>query len=206
MSKTRDLFQTSTRWSLTATVPIFLVLIVSGGDILRIFDVRFASGAIPLLALAIGQLVTAGTGSCGQILAMSGHQYLKLFGDLAMAVGNVVLNLILIPRWGIMGAAVATAISVAAVHVVRLIQVYVVLKLTPYSVRYLKVIIAGAVAGSVGVWIRPALNDVHYLLSIAVLSTIMVGVYGGLLWAMGLEQQDRTLLRDAYAAVRRRTT
>jgi len=206
VSKTRDLFKTSTRWSLTATVPIFLVLIVSGGDILRIFDVRFASGAIPLLALAIGQLVTAGTGSCGQILAMSGHQYLKLFGDLAMAVGNVVLNLILIPRWGIMGAAVATAISVAAVHVVRLMQVYVVLKLTPYDLRYLKVIIAGAIAGLAGNWIRPSLNDVYYLFSVAMLSAIMIGLYGVLLWAMGLEQQDRTLLRNAYAAVRRRTT
>ncbi len=201
--QTREVFQTSARWSLTTTIPIFLVLAVFGGQVLRIFGDGFEAGAIPLLILAIGQLVTAGTGSCGQVLVMSGHQYLKLFGDLGMALTNVVLNILLIPRWGLVGAAVATGISVAAVHVLRLVQVWWVLRLSPYTWRFLKVLLPGLAAGACGVGIRPWFDGWHYLAALTVGGAVMIILYTLLLIALGLEPEDRSILGDLVNKMRR---
>jgi O-antigen/teichoic acid export membrane protein len=200
--QTREVFQTSARWSLTATVPIFLVLAVLGGQVLRIFGAGFEVGAVPLLILAIGQLVTAGTGSCGQVLVMSGHQYLKLFGDLGMAVMNVVLNILLIPRWGLVGAAVATAVSVAAVHVLRLVQVWWVLRLSPYNWRFLKILLPGLAAGACGMVTRPWLDGWHYLAALTAGGAAMMIVYGLLLFVSGLEPEDRSILNDVVNKAR----
>lgn len=198
------LFRASTRWSLAATVPMFLMLCVCSGDLLRIFGSGFDRGAGSLVVLAAGQLVTAGTGSCGQILAMAGRQYLKLYGDLAMAVMNVALNLALVPKFGIMGAAAATAVSVGFVHVLRLVQVYRVIGIHPYNNGFIRVLAAGAAAGAAAAGARFLLPGLHFVVAMVVLSAVIAIVYLPVLWWMGIENEDRTLFRDVWRRVRRR--
>ena len=48
---------------------------------------------------------------------MSGHARQKFAGDLLFTVLNIVLNLVLIPRWGLLGAAVATSISLTGMGI-----------------------------------------------------------------------------------------
>ena len=201
--QSREVFQTTARWILTATLPIFIMLAVRGVQVFRVLGAGFEAGSLPLLMLAIGQLVTAGTGSCGQVLVMSGHQYLKLFGDLAMAITNVVLNILLIPRWGMVGAAAATGVSVAMVHILRLVQVWWVLRLTPYTVRYLKAIVAGSAAGACGVLLRSPLDGLHFLAVLALVGAAMIVLYVLLLIMLGLEPEDRSILGDLASRVRR---
>ncbi len=201
--ETRNIFQTSARWSLTATIPIFLLLAIPGGEVLRVFGVGFDAGATPLFLLALGQLVTAGTGSCGQVLVMSGHPYMKLVGDLTMAIANIVLNFFLIPRWGIMGAATATAISIAAVHILRVGQVWWLLKLSPYNGRFLKVLLAGALAGAAGMTLHSWATGWHYLVTLTAMGAAMTIVYLALLIIFGLEPEDRSILNGAIKKIRR---
>lgn len=96
---------------LLASLPIALVLVVWGRPLLSFFGPGFASAYPSLLVLSIGQLANVATGPVGQLLNMTGHER-----DTAVAVGssavlNVALNAVLIPLWGLMGAAVATACS-----------------------------------------------------------------------------------------------
>ena len=67
------------------------------------------SEELVLTILSVGKLVNVFAGSGGVILVMAGHEK-----DVALRVGlaallNVVLNALLIPRYGIEGAAFATA-------------------------------------------------------------------------------------------------
>lgn len=75
------------------------------------FGEAYADAYAPLLILAIGQLVTAATGSAGVILYMTGNGREVSIGAMLGAVINVIANVILVPRYGIVGAACATVVS-----------------------------------------------------------------------------------------------
>lgn len=76
-----------------------------------VFGPEFAASYLPLLILLVGQMVNSAAGSVGFLLNMTGHERETMWG-MAVAAGlNIVLNLVLIPVWGIQGAAAATAIS-----------------------------------------------------------------------------------------------
>ena len=73
------------------------------------YGVAFETAYVPLLILCIGQLVNASMGSVASLLNMTGHERETTKSVLVGAVVNVVLNLSLVPVWGMTGAAIATA-------------------------------------------------------------------------------------------------
>lgn len=115
--KTKDLQKLvtlSARFSLLIALPICLIFILFGDWILSfIFGPAFETGATALAILCFAQLLNAMTGYVGTVLNMSGHEHYTLLGVTISALANVVLNFLLIPDYGIEGAAVATTISFA---------------------------------------------------------------------------------------------
>ncbi|ADE14475.1 polysaccharide biosynthesis protein [Nitrosococcus halophilus Nc 4] len=102
----------SARAILFTALPVVVVLIVFGEPVLRlVFGVEFVSGYAPLAILASGQLVNAAMGSVGFLLNMTGYERNVARGLMIAAVTNIVLNLFLIPLWGMEGAAVATGVT-----------------------------------------------------------------------------------------------
>jgi O-antigen/teichoic acid export membrane protein len=95
-----------------AAVPVLLVFAIWGGPILSlVFGPAFADGSTAMVILTLGQTLSAFFGSCVGLLNMTGHENHAMRGMLISALLNVVLNLILIPYFGIEGAAAATLIS-----------------------------------------------------------------------------------------------
>ena len=91
---------------------VFLITLVFGGE--------FAPAYEPMAVLVAGELMGASLGSMGFLLSMSGKESQALRVLMVCAVFNVLLNLILIPLFGMMGAAAATAIG----QVLRLVLLY----------------------------------------------------------------------------------
>ena len=114
----------TTRLIFLCSLPIALALIIFGGPFLRIFGPDFPAGQAALAVLSMGFLVDAAAGSVGQMLNMTGHERDSAKAIGASAVLNVVLNLSLIPRFGMVGAATATATSMALYNVLLAIFVY----------------------------------------------------------------------------------
>jgi len=130
MQRLQRVVTKSARVVLLISVPIAIVLIVFGRWILLIFGQDFTKGAMALAILSLGQLVNAAMGSVGLILNMTGNERDTARGVAIAAVVNVALNAILIPLWGMNGAATATATSlvvwnlILAVQVVRRLGIY----------------------------------------------------------------------------------
>lgn len=113
-------------------LPVAFVLIVFGGDIISlVFGMEFARGHAALAILCLGQLVNAGAGPVGYLLNMTGHARDVAWVSGLAAVLNVVLNLVLIPTFGLVGAASATAISLCAWNGILSYRVYTRLDLLP---------------------------------------------------------------------------
>jgi O-antigen/teichoic acid export membrane protein len=109
----------STRWILSMSMPIILVLILEGRYILWFFyGPEFEAGYPALIILTAAHLISASTGLVGLFLQMTGQHkvYMKL--NIIFGLLNVVLNIILVMRFGILGAAMATAFCMVSLEVI----------------------------------------------------------------------------------------
>ena len=115
-------------------LPLALVYILFGKWVLWLFGEEFTAGYMALMILSIGQVINAGMGSVGLLLNMTGHERDVALG-LAIAVAfNVIVNLALIPDWGVTGAAVGAAANVVLWNVILAIWVHRRLGIRPTAV------------------------------------------------------------------------
>ena len=109
------------------SVPAFVALVAVPAWWLGWFGDAFVAGSMCLVWLAVGQVVNALCGPVMYLLNMTGHERQAQRIVWIAAMGNLVMNVWAIPRFGIEGAAVATAFSMglwnvaAAVAVKRLL-------------------------------------------------------------------------------------
>jgi len=88
-----------------------------------VFGHEFVGAALPLAIISVGQLMNAGFGSVGLVLGMTGYEREITKGVAVATLTNVVLNMLLIPKYGINGAAFATAVTLFAWNVLLWIAV-----------------------------------------------------------------------------------
>ena len=105
------------RVMLLLAAPIVLVLVFGGHWLLALFGPEFTGAHRALVILAVGQAVNAVTGPVGFFLTMTGYQNVMAWTMAGMALANIVANLWLIPRMGITGAAIATALTTAVANI-----------------------------------------------------------------------------------------
>lgn len=105
----RRLATRAARITLLLTVPIAGGLMVFGGWFLRLFGDEFVAGATALTVLSFGHLLAAGAGFHLLLLIMTGQERIAAATLTVTTLANVLLNLLLIPRFGILGASTAAA-------------------------------------------------------------------------------------------------
>jgi len=114
MKRLQHLVTLSARISLLIAIPVVLVFSTVGDTVISwVFGVEYVGAYLPLTILAIGQLINAGFGSVGFLLNMTGHERIvsKILWQTASL--NIILNLALIPYFGLAGAAMASTIGLS---------------------------------------------------------------------------------------------
>jgi O-antigen/teichoic acid export membrane protein len=110
MKKLQRMITRSAQAVLLFAVPVVIVIILFGEYIIGfIYGEAYQAAYLPLVILCAGQLVNAAMGAVGSLLNMTGHERDTMKSVLMAAIVNVVLSLTLIPLFGIVGAAIATA-------------------------------------------------------------------------------------------------
>jgi O-antigen/teichoic acid export membrane protein len=96
----------STKLIFWTTTPILVFLILLGKPLLTIlYGPEFSVAYWAMFFLVLGQFVNSISGSTGYFMNMTGHQNIFRNVMLITALLNVTLNLVLIPQFGIIGAA-----------------------------------------------------------------------------------------------------
>jgi len=114
----------STKLIFWLSLPVIFVLMVFPKAFLGIYGDEYLAGAACLMILAAGQFFAAICGSTGQFLQMTGHQVAFQRIMISTAVVNILLNLVLIPAWGINGAAVAGFLTIIMRNTISVIFIY----------------------------------------------------------------------------------
>lgn len=105
--KVEHLVLTAVRWTFLPSLVLTALLCGLAGPILEVFGPAFEAGRTVLVLIALGQLVSVGSGLVGWLMNMTGQQRMSaaVFGG--TAVLTIVGYLVLIPWLGINGAAIA---------------------------------------------------------------------------------------------------
>ena len=168
--RTGALYQLSTWWVMALSWPAYLTFAVFGPLILRIFGHAYPAGATALLILSLGFLFVLGSGSVTPLLLMAGKSSWNLANSAFGLALNVALNLVLIPRIGIAGAATAAAVTMTAVNLAAIVELRFLLGLRPFGRGYPVVAVAAAVCyGGLGLALRLGLGATPGALAAAVL-------------------------------------
>jgi len=114
----RILMRKSTLLMILAAFPILIVFITFPGLVMSFFGESFRSGASVLMILTVGQAVNVICGPVGYFLIMSGQEKtmrkIAIISALVLAVGAIIL----IPSYGAMGAALASALSLITFNLI----------------------------------------------------------------------------------------
>ncbi len=131
-----ELHQSATRWLMIASFPFYVLAAIFPAVVLGIFGHRYTAGAAALTVLALAMLVNLGTGNVTVVLLMGGKSSLSAWNALAALAVNIGLNLILLPRMGIVGAAVAWAASIVVENVAAVVEVWLTLGIGAFGTGY----------------------------------------------------------------------
>ncbi len=125
LQELRKVVSESTRWILSMAMPVVLILLLEGKLVLRYaYGPEFEAGYAVLVILTAGQLIKAGSGLIGGILQMTGEHRIYMKINIIWGVLNIILNIFLVPRFGMIGAAAATAFCLSMIDIICIFVVY----------------------------------------------------------------------------------
>jgi O-antigen/teichoic acid export membrane protein len=97
-----------------------VLLFVAPAVVGILFSSRYAGAVGPLRALLLGIVAFSAARILANDIAARGRPMLNVYASVGGVVVNVVLNLVWIPRYGIVGSAWASSVSYTAIFVARL--------------------------------------------------------------------------------------
>jgi len=103
--------QQSTKLIFWTSAPVLALYLIFPGEFMGLFGYEFRKGALALVFLTIGQFVNAACGSVGYILQMTEKH--KIFQNILLIATliNLILNILLIPKYGLNGGAFSNMLS-----------------------------------------------------------------------------------------------
>lgn len=196
LERLSELFKVSTKWGLYVSLPLFLVLTVAPDELMKaVFGEAYAEGAVPMLIMAGAQLFNAATGAVGFMLIMTGHPRRWMVLSAGSLLLNVVFGLVLIPRLGIVGAAIAVGCAVVLLYGGGLVEVRRLLGFWPYDTRYVKGVLTALITFAVLFIVKDMLAAWERVFLLTVLVSISAICFAVGLVILGVDEEDRALLR-----------
>ena len=188
-------YQVLTKWIFSVSLPFFLLLFLFPETILSVFfGASYADAAMALRILSLGLMFHTFLGANGMTLLVMGKTKLLMWASLLAASLNVILNIALIPRWGITGAAIASLISYSARNIFCSAKLYQLSGIHPFVKSYLKPILAcGGITAIIYGLARSSLVVSYWMLP--VIFVLFLSVYGlCLVLTKSFDHEDIVLL------------
>lgn len=149
--------------------------------------------------LLLARIVDAATGVNHHILAYSKYYPIELYLLMLMAILNIIFNYVLIPIYGIHGAAFATFTSICIYNILKTLMVYIKLGIHPLSTSLWKILFSGFVilfiAGQISLSFHPLIN-------ILVISGCITILFLGTIYFFKLSNEFNELLHTTIKKIK----
>ncbi len=127
------IYQATTAWLILLTWPLYLLAVSFGPQILTVFGHSYRAGANVMVILGLTMLLATGCGQVDMVLVTAGRSSWSLVNGLLAVVVNVGLDVLLIPHYGITGAAIGWSAAIVVTNLMPLAQVAASARLHPFG-------------------------------------------------------------------------
>jgi O-antigen/teichoic acid export membrane protein len=191
-------YQVSSAWLMLVTWPLYLMFVVYGQQLLAVFGKGYDAGNNVLLLLAVIMLLATACGMVTVVLNMGGKTSWNLYNVLLSMGVQFTLDVILIPKVGIIGAAIGWGVAIAAGNLIPLAQVALSIKVHPFGRSTLT-------AGLVTLLCFGAVpSAVRLVLGLSWTSIVVAAACGGVTYLALLWYLREPLELNAFRDIRRR--
>lgn len=194
-SELSTVFKKSTRWITLLTLPIVVTLLVAPELYLSVFfSSEYVVAGSALTALLIGYLINSASGPGGMMLEGLGYTRISLINTSILIIVNTILNILLIPAVGILGAGIATGLALTTISFARLSEIYLIRGIHPYNRDYMKLWVSIFPAAFIGVLIPTFTTTIisSILIPIVVSACYVIA----LVFISGFTQEDYKVARE----------
>ena len=168
----KQLSQQVGKWIFVLNIPLFLIMFLFPGVIINVlFGSEYLVASNALKILSLGTLVSSSLiWIYNNLLSMAGKTKLLFINLLFASILNIFLNIFLIPKYGITGAAIATTISKILLGIVLFVEVKIYLSIIPFRRKLIRILIIAFLLGII-------LSYISRSIIINFMSLMLVGIF-----------------------------
>lgn len=193
LEEIKSVYKKSCITQLIATLFLFLLIWANIHNIYAILPAEYDSGQYVIFFVGLGYLIDASTGVNGVILATSRFYKYNSFFYLVLIGVTIGANLIFIPKYGITGAAIASALTLFIFNLSRYLFILFLFKMQPFTYKTPLTLITGVVAYFIVNAIPPFSNFiVDGMMRVALLSIL----FGGTVYALQLSEDINGVINN----------
>jgi O-antigen/teichoic acid export membrane protein len=201
MRKMQELYIKFSSVSLVIGLVFFLLIWLNIDPLFSFLPPEFLAGKWIFFFLIIGKLIDMYCGLNGSILVTSKKYKYDVYFTLLLIGVVYVLNLILLPIYGAIGAAISTLIALFLYNAIRLFFVAYHFKMLPFTKNQLPVILLGALTLLVGTFtIELSTNSI---LQILIQTTVVASLFFAPIYFLKLEQETVGFTKAILERVRK---
>ncbi|WP_319482734.1 oligosaccharide flippase family protein [uncultured Draconibacterium sp.] len=115
-------------------------------NILEILGPDYAGGKWVIFFIGLGYLIDMATGANGHIISYSKYYRMALWLLLTLVAIMVILMFLLVPSWGIVGAAAAIAVAFLCNNLMKFLFVKVRFGMQPFTVKFFTIVLVFALS------------------------------------------------------------
>lgn len=172
---------------------LFLLIILNLNELYKLIPKEFGGGLLIVFLIGLAKLYDDLMGNNNAILFNSKYYRVVLILGVFLAVLAIVLNVLLIPKYQIYGAAYATFIAVFMYNSAKLIYVKYKLDLLPFTVHTFKTaILIALMFGLFYYWDFPF----HPIINIGFKSLIIAVVYAFIVYRFNLSEDINSIIKN----------
>ncbi len=188
----KQIYSKSTINMLIAAIGLFLLIWANEHNIFKMLPEAFSDGRLVIFFIGVAHILNMTAGVSGEIIQFSKHyrKHAIIMGVFITLI--IITNMLLIPIMGIVGAAIASAISYLLYDIMRFGFLLKHYKFQPYSYKHLIILITGIATYAISL-ILPELNN--WILDTIIRSSLVSIIFGTSLYFMKISSDmNNTIL------------
>lgn len=198
IAEMRHIYRTATKWIFAVSFPILLIYFTFSKTVITYtFGGKYTTGSLALTILATGFFIRSVAGPNDSALQSIGKTKTVMIDSIVVTILNVVLNIVLIPHHGVIGAAVATSITFIIFNILMIYQLNREVGIQPFSRPMLTILVVAVCSYLVALAVP--LTSTGRIRLLVVLA-VFVPMYFVFLWTFVVGDAEHELLSEAKSA------
>lgn len=193
MLEIQRLYKTVTKWVLISCSPIAITFLLHPQPILALFGNMYVDATTILIILTITSFIVNLIGISGHIINMIGKAKINMINSIITAIITISMLILLIPTYGLIGAALAYSAGLLINNIIRTLYVFFTLKMHPFSIMLTRNLLAVLTSFGVGIVVQIIINNPNNKINIILTSVISLITYIGIV-VLNLNDDDKFII------------